>query len=331
MSRWWIALLLLTAACGGAPAPAAGEAAEEATAGAEVEEVVEEVAEGPTRSYVAEHHTAVMRVDLVRVRESSISDDIASLVRSYPTWQELLGGSGIDPVRDFDRVLVSGARSVTGPATMLIRHHLTNERIREAVLNVAVENERRPEWRTVDGFDVADWPAPTQTPRVVIIAAEHELVVTTPEGLEEAIAVAHDHRLRRSGDELVEPALTLDEGVIATVVAQELSERSMRRLRYPPDSFELTLADNLEEEGQMVIRAHAVYPNAAGAEQARLYFARQRDFYAGQMLVRAVGLDRPLREATIETEEERLDVNASFTDEEAQRVLSLIALGQLGG
>jgi hypothetical protein len=321
--------LALTSACGGEepPPPAPAEAP---TAGGEAVAAAPAEPVGPPQSYVTDGDTVVMRVDMARVRDSALSADIASLVRSYPTWRELLGSSGIDPVRDFDRVLVAAPSAVTGRGTMLIRHHLSDADIREAVLSMSVDRGTQPAWREVGGFDVVDWPAETDPPRVVVLTGPGELVVTTPNDLDRVVAVAADHRTRRAGEELVEPALQLGDGTIATVVAEQLTEYARRRMRHPPEAFEVVLRDD-GEEGRLRLRAQGTYADAETAEAARSYYLEQRDFYAEQMLVRAVGLDRPLREATIEADGARVDVSASFTEEEIQRVLGLVALGQLGG
>ncbi len=304
------------------------------TAGGESVAVAPEVPVGPARSYVTEAHSIVMRLDMARVRASAVSDDIASLVRAYPTWQQLLGSSGIDPVRDFDRVLVCGAAaSGTDTGTMLVVHSMTNERVREAVLAMAVDRGTQPAWRTVDGFDVVDWPAQTETPRVVVLTGAHELVVTTAAELQSVLAIAHDHRLRREGDEVIEPALALAPGVIATVTASEMSERMRARIEHPPSSFEVELRDAPEagSEGRMTIAVRGGYADAPAAEAARAWVVEQRDFYAGQMLVRAVGLDRALRDAVIAADGPTLTIDASFTEEEVQRVLGLLAFAQMGG
>lgn len=297
------------------------------TAGAEAEPAPE-VPTGPPLSYVDPSYTVVMRLDMERVRASSLSGEISAQVRSYETWRDLLGASGIDPVRDFDRVLATAPASVVGESILLVRHNMTNARVREAVLNMSVERSTRPEWRQMDGFDVVDWPADTDPPRVVVLTAENELVVTTPGMLERVIAVAHDHRLRREADETVEPELELAERTIATVMVSELTERTRARIQHPPQSFEVELTDDAEEQGRLHIRANGEYPDAAQAEAARAYFADQRDFYAGQMLVRAVGLDRPLREAEIDAEGTTLSGRASFTEEEVERVFGLLAAMQ---
>lgn len=321
-----VLLGLILLGCGG-EGPAPSESVEPSTAGGEVPPPAPV---GPPLSYVADSDTIVLRLDMEQVRSSAISSDIASLVRSYPTWRDLLGSSGIDPVRDFDRVLVTAPTSVTGRGTMLIRHHLSNADIRAAVLNMSVERGTRPEWREVDGFDAVEWPAPTDPIRLVVLTGPHELVVTTTEDLERVIQVAQDHRARRAGDEVIEPAMQLEAGTIATIVAEQLSDYSRRQMRHPPESFEVVLRHG-EQDGHLLLIAQGTYADAEASEAARSYYAQQRDLYAGQMLVRAVGLDRPLRGATIVAEGPRLDVSASFTEEEVQRVLGLVALGQLSG
>jgi hypothetical protein len=163
-----------------------------------------------------------------------------------------------------------------------------------------------------------------------VLTAENELVVTTEADLERVLDVARDHALRREGDALVEPALQLEDGLIAHVVADAVGA-SARRFRHPPRAFRVTIREDGEQDGRVVLSVQATYADESAAEAARRYLAEQRDFYAGQMLVRAVGLDRALREAAIAGEGNVVDVNAAFTEAEIQRVLGLVALGQLGG
>ncbi|MEQ9072892.1 MAG: hypothetical protein RLP09_03495 [Sandaracinaceae bacterium] len=314
--------------CGGAE-PAA-EPAVDATAGAEVEAPPPRPT-GPPMSHATAEHDVRAVIDMERVRSSSLSDDIGSAVRGYPTWRELLGDSGIDPVRDFDRVLVTASGSMAGDGVMLVRHNMTSARVREAVLNMSVERGERPSWRQEGGFDVVDWPADTDPPRLVVITADNEIAVTTAAALPHVLEVARDHQLRREGDETIEPAMTLEDGVIISANASNLSAATTRRIQHPPESIELVLRDDEAEEGRVHLEAQGSYADDASAGAAATWFREQRDFYAGQMLVRAVGLDRPLREAEIGAEGSRVDLRASFTEEELERVLGLLALQQMGG
>jgi hypothetical protein len=319
-----ILLLTLLTACGGAPAREPAPIAP--TTGAEN---APRAPTGPVQSFVGGDHRVVVRVDLTLVRESPVGADISSLIRAYPAWQELLGSSGIDPVRDFDRVVVAGTGSVTGRGVMVIRHHLDEADIRRRVLQMSVSQGESPEWRRERGFPVVDWPAPTDPPRVVVLSGAHEIVVTTADDLERVLDVAEDHRGRSEGDEIVEPGLLMDTDVLATIAAQDIDPSSIR-FQYPPDAF--TVIVRQENDGErMALVANATYADEGAATTARDYLSQQRDYYAGQMLVRMVGLDRVLREARIESAGNRLDLGASLTMEEMQRVLGLVALGQIGG
>ncbi len=330
--RWLAALALFAlAGCGGSSAATETTPAPQASAGGEAEPAPPPRPTGPPASYADDAHV-VVRIDMQSVRDSTLANDIGSLVRGYPTWRDLLGSSGIDPVRDFDRVLVAAPALVSDHAMILVRHHLGNARIREAVLSMSVDQGERPEWREVEGFSVVDWPAETRVPRVVVLTGENELLVTTPDDLEHAIAVARDQAARRtSGDELIEPALQLDDGLIATVQADEVGENGRQRMQHPPDAFRVTVRHDGEQADRVLLAVEGTYADDQHAEDARQYYVERRDFYAGQMLVRAVGLDRPLREADIQAHGNTVDVNASMTEEEIQRVLGLLALGQVGG
>lgn len=320
---WLFALLL--AACGSEAPPSAPAAPLESAGGEALEPPA--VPSGPPASYVGSEHRVVVRVRMDAVRASGVSADIASLVRSYPTWRELLGSSGIDPVRDFDAVLVASPAVISDSALLVIRHRLGNARIRDAVLRMAVERGERPTWRQVDGFSVVDWPAETSVPRLVVLTGENELVVTTPEELDHVIAVARDHAARREGDACVEPALAIEDGIVATITAEEVGA-SGRRMRYPPESFHVAVRQN--DEGGIALDVSGTYADEAAADRARRHYGQLRDRYAGQMLVRAVGLDRPLRQATIAGEGNTFTLGASFTEEELRRILGMVALGQIG-
>jgi hypothetical protein len=324
--RTFFAALLLLAGCGGAAEAPAPVVTEPTTGGEQAARPT-----GPPASYVADDHQVVVRIDMEAVRSSALSADIGSLVRSYPTWRDLLGSSGIDPIRDFDRVLLAAPAVVSDRSIIVVRHHLGNARVRDAVLQMASQRGQRPTWRDTEGFPVVEWPAQTAVPRLVVLTSDQELVVTTPDDLERVLTVARDHAARREGDATIEPALQLEQGLIATIVADAMGETGRMRLRHPPEAFSVTVREDGAQQGRILLAAQGRYPNDDAAEQARRYFAEQRDFYAGQMLVRAVGLDRVLREANIAASGSTLDVSASLTEEEIQRVLGLFALGQIGG
>src|SRR5690606_29121404 len=82
--RWLLACALALSACG-APPP---EPPPADTAGGEA--APRERPTGPVQSYVGDGDGVVVRIDMEAVRGSTLAADIGSMLRSYPTWRQLL-------------------------------------------------------------------------------------------------------------------------------------------------------------------------------------------------------------------------------------------------
>ncbi|MGF1465658.1 MAG: hypothetical protein ACFCGT_05960 [Sandaracinaceae bacterium] len=327
---------LLASACGGGDAGDATIRPADPTGGGEAPAVVATpaVPTGPPLSYVRATDKVRVRVDMERVRASRVSRDLTSLIRSYPSWQELLGASGIDPVEDFDRVILLAPSVVSTTSVLYVRHHLSEDDVRSAVLRMATDRGTPPAWREERGFPVVAWPAETEVPRHVVLTGPGELVVGVEADLPRLLDVAEDHRLRRTGgDEALEPALALPEGAMVTLVVEEVPEEQRAQVPHSPTSLDVVVRADLEQAERYLLDAVGSYPDEESAEAARAYLEEQRDRVVGQALVRAIGLDRPLRQATVSADGERLELHADFTDEELERMLGVVALGNfnLGG
>lgn len=334
-SRWLLSALL-AAACG-APAP---QSAPSASAGGEAVASAAPTAPttpvGPPESYLDARHTVVMQIDMARVRRSPLREDIASAVRSYRTWRTLLGRSGLDPVRDFDQVLVGSSGAVADQAVILVVHRLSGAQLRDVILRMAVDRGERPAWRSVQGFELTDWPVGSR-PRVAVVVGPREVLLVHRDQLDQALQVAADHRARRTGDEVIEPRLAMEPGVMVASAGHSLEPMPSVATRawVPqgvqwPTSYSFELVDDPASQAVRV-HAQASFTDANAAAAAADYYRSQRDRYAGQVLVRAAGLDRALRGVRIEQQGPNLEVAASFTPQEMQRVLGLVALGQQMG
>jgi hypothetical protein len=327
MRRALLVMLSLAAfGCGGAEPSAPPEPTD--TAGGEGAPVEAAAPRTPVLSHARAGHVVRVVIDMARVRESAVGPDIASLIQSYPTWRELLGDSGIEPVRDFDRVLVLSPAVYSDEAMLLIRHRLSTGDLREAVLRMGVQRGEAVAWRQERGFDVVDWPVDTTVPRVVVVTGVGEIVVVPRDQLSTALEVAADHAARREDDGWVEPALALDEDVVVDAFVEDAGEV---RYRYSPDAFTVRMAETRDEAGtpSLSIEVRGTFEDAEAAAEAREALERMRTYYADQMLVRAVGLDRPLRAARIGGEGEAMSLDATFTEQEIQRILGLMALRSL--
>lgn len=108
------------------------------------------------------------------VRDHPLGDRVGQLLRRTPQWRDFFGPSGIDPVRDIDRVLIAGPQlRNSSQVVAVVQHALGKERI-EAAFNVLVS--RKGDWIDRDKLvararaDRADRIFAAPNERVVVVA-----------------------------------------------------------------------------------------------------------------------------------------------------------------
>ncbi|UJR79991.1 hypothetical protein [Sandaracinus amylolyticus] len=319
-----LVLFAILAGCGST----AEEPANEATSGSETE--VARGPSGPPPSFLPAGTKVIARLDMARVRRSPLALDIASAIRSTTTWQRLAGSSGVDPVQDFDAILVGGDAVYSDRRVVVLRHPHTEADVRQRLLAMAVDRGSQPAWRDVGGFAAIAWPMErTTVPYSLVITAPHELVLAPDDDLERIASVARDHALRRpeGSEEALEPQLTsMREGEIATMlVGVPLPARE----GYPTPPQRTNVLVDEGPDGRAVIAIDAQFASEAEASAAQTWLDQQRAYYASQMMVRAIGMHRPLEEATVAVQGTQLALGTHLTTEELRRMLGLMALSQV--
>ena len=183
-------------------------------------------------------------------------------------------------------------------------------------------------WRDEDGFSITATAGPRGEAWALVITAEHEVVLCPETELSRVLEVAADQRARRATpDELIEPALLeFRPAEVATVVANGLPPYE----GYPPPPPQLRVTVDEVAGGTISIHVHGVFEDAERAHGARMWLEQTARYYASQMMVRAVGMHRPLEEAVFAEEGPELDVTTTLTTEEIRRALGAMALMQLG-
>lgn len=125
-------------------------------------------------------------VRLDRLRATPYVDAVDGLMMLMPDRLGLLEGTGLDLYRDFDALLVATPNPRDYTATLLVlRHHLGDRRIRDAVGRNAAVKDFQVEWRTEGGRPVAERrsknPAErSRDDRLIILPAPGLLVVAPP-------------------------------------------------------------------------------------------------------------------------------------------------------
>lgn len=324
----WIALAgCLAIACGGGAAET-HEEAEASTGG----ETVARTPSGPPESYLPQGHKVLMRIDVARIRRSPVAPDISSAIRASTTWQALAGDSGADPIQDFDAILVGADELYTNRRVVVLRTPHDEATVRDRVLRMAdgrAEAAGAPQaWREVEGLSVISWPMPRiDVPYSLAITGPHELVLAPDDDLPRIAAVSRDHAMRRQGEEAIEPHLTMRASEISTMVV------GVPLPRYdgypdPPESLRAEI-DERDGDGAAMIAIHTEFADEARASAGRSWLEQQSAYYAQQMMVRAIGMNRPLEEMRVTQTGAAIDLGTSLTTEEVRRALGLMALSQL--
>ncbi|MDQ3035441.1 MAG: hypothetical protein M3Y87_23755 [Myxococcota bacterium] len=328
-SRSWSVLWFAVAVgCGGGGAGEAEPSAAE-TSGGEATAIAA-APSGPPLSFLPQGTKVVARLDMARVRRSPIASDISSAIRATETWQRLAGTSGIDPVQDFDAMLVGGDALYTDRRVVVIRHPRTEAEVRQRILAMAIDRGAAPEWREVFGLPAVPWPMPRSSVSYsLVITAPNELVLAPDDDLERIAAVARDHAARRPARSTaaIEPQLAaMRAAEIATIV---LDVPPPARAGYPePPQHTLVEVDE-SAAGDAVIAIHSEFESEAQASAAHAWLRQQVQFYSGQMMVRAIGMNRPLEEARFALDGTRLALGTHLTPDELRRLLGMLALSQL--
>lgn len=282
-------------------------------------------------SYVAESDTIVLRLDMDRIRRSSLAEEISTWLQGHDTWGAALSRAGIDPVQDFDHLLAAAPTSNPAQSIVLVRHRLPPDRIQQAVGRMVGEP---PEvaFRRMQGFDAARVELGDGDARVVVLTAPNALAVTTPALFDRVLRVARDHRERRMADELIEPALTFEDGTIATLVAHRLNGWAREHMPDPaPEALDLMVMDDGQAPDRVLVHANGTYADSAAAAAAGKALTERRDSYANHMLVAVAGLNGAINGSEIQASGNALDVRASFTEHDIESVIGLVAMmRQLG-
>lgn len=124
--------------------------------------------------------------DVLRTRK--LSKRFGDLLASIPQWDQLLGGTNLDPMRDFDHVLLS-APQMRNPKWLVATVHFNTpaQRVKAAVDEVIARSGEGAGW--IDGYDgiLAAAIGPKDMRRYAVILPERQLLVVLPEGAKDQI------------------------------------------------------------------------------------------------------------------------------------------------
>lgn len=271
-----------------------------------------------------------LRLHMRNVRDSPLADDVRRFLGAVPDWQLLLDGSGIDPLRDLERVYLATPNLQRSSLVVAGQYAGDVSVPRHAVQNLAHARGRPARWRMRDGIAVAPWHDLDETDRVVALIAPHQFAITRPEDLPRILAVARALSARaeeESGHAPTDPMqalLGLADDEAFSVSVEGARNFVQGNLRGVPERFEAVVRAPNAENAIIGVDMTGVFETPEAATEAARYWDGVRRRYASHPLVAIVGMSSPLKKATVEAKDDRVSVRTEVTLEQARVVLGFL-------
>jgi hypothetical protein len=120
---------------------------------------------------------------------------IGKLLGSIYQWRDFFGPAGIDPIRDVDRVMVTGSQLRNSKDVVaILKLNVGQERIRGAIDAIVRADAEHGEW--LDASVPAATAYADRAPRIFVLGSPGTVIVTPPSALENVIKSAKRLTLR---------------------------------------------------------------------------------------------------------------------------------------
>lgn len=225
---------------------------------------------GGVRRVVDANANVRLILDTEKLREHRLGARVGALLGRVYQWRDFLGPTGIDPVRDIDRILIAGPQLRRSEEVVaVIQHRLGRERMRGAI-DLLVQRDPAGEWLK-SRVPVARASA-DRAERHFVFPSEHIVIVTPKSALADA---------ERLGPRARIPTLPGKQLATAYVVTPHRAFRGLplripesirwARARVTPTEDGGAVVDiEAEDETPELARAHAAELERAVAAATRL-------------------------------------------------------------
>jgi hypothetical protein len=283
---------------------------------------------GPVGARLPPGAQIALRVDMTRIRESPVAEDVRALVAAIPDWKALLDGSGIDPVTQLERLLIMTPNLQREKVALAGRYIGGREVVDAAVRALADARGVQATWQTKRGIAIAPWANADATPRVIALIGPTHFTISREQDLERvlAIAAARAQKGRAKGGP---SAGDLADGLLAMEADEGLSlevEGVEQFIRIGQRGVPQRLRASAVQQGAagLLLRATFAYADETAASDALDYWQRRREKWMGNLLIAAAGLSGPLHDAQLQQDGENLLITLPLSVEQTRIVLGYL-------
>lgn len=279
-------------------------------------------------AFAPEGAQIALRLHLGALRESPLAEDVRGLLEAIPDWRLIVDGSGLDPLRDLERLFLA-TPNLSRSSLVVAGQYVGDETLpRKAVASLAAARGVKARWTRRGGIAIAPWPNADTTARTVALIAPEQFVITRPEDLPRVLLVAKAlaARAKRPGEQELDPGaalLSLAEGQTLALSVEGARLFAQGNLAGVPERLEISVSALPEHAGFASVSS-GDFESAEQASTAKDYWTRMRDRYASHPLVALVGMREPLVRMELETKDAQLVVRTQITLQQARVLLGFV-------
>jgi len=263
-----------------------------------------------------------IRLDVAQIRASPLSEDARLLLADAPDFRAVIEGSGIDAVRDLDRLYLASPDLRRANVVIAGQHSAQKELPKRAVAALAAAANKPAPWKARAGVNVAPWRNRDDTERVVALLTSDQFVIAPAKDLARVLAVArtlNDGDKRPLDDAGKTALLALPEGVAAVLTVYDARRFARGNLRGVPTHLEVMA--RIQSDGGVTVSIRGELETEDAADDAVAYWTKLRERFAAHPLVALVGMRTPLISATVKRENREVRIEGALTQQQARTLL----------
>lgn len=260
----------------------------------------------------AEHPNVNIYIAASELRKRDLAPMFSELLTTVPEWQMLLGGTDIDPIADFDHVLMSTPHMRDKAKWIVARvgYNVPDAKMKNAIDTVAKRSKGK--WLPDYALPVAS--VDNGRRKVVLIEKRNQLVVL-PDGAEGQIP-----KLEKVGRFPKNPSA----GIFLDIVTPANAFKS--KFPFPKSIRKLTLRLRLEEGGGFAVDVEMIDENEEKAQKSAAFLEAEIEKIRPIPLVSLFTKKYFIGKPTFETEGEVIRVTAPVSREQVERIMRLVKL-----
>lgn len=281
----------------------------------------------PLTQYAPAGAQIALRIDMERIRNSPIAENVRQVLAVVPDWQLVLGGSGIDPIEQLDRLFIASPNLKRSSLVVAGQYNGAEDVAQKAVANLAASAGKAADWQTKGTVAYAPWLNQDETERVVALVGPRQFVISTPADLPRVMAVtaALAERLAKEGKKRAPETsalLAMEPGEAWSLSVEGARKFARGDLTRIPSR--LTVSAVELPELRVSIRGTSHYDSPEQAAKALVFWDAIRRQYAADPLVLLAGMGSILSDAVIEAKEQRLEGHTELSVQQVKVLLGLV-------